>query len=299
MYKVPAFTSTKEMLEEVAPDIAIVAVPHSSYIPVIELLAQKKINIIKEKPFAINIKQALELEKIIKKYNIFMGVTLQRRFNPIFQSFLQLKNQIGKIYSIEGRYTMNIKDLSEGWRASNKYAGGGALIDMGYHYIDLLVWYMGVPNTITAKLSRGNRLNQAYDVEDTINLLFDYHTPTKEEKIIGNFIISRTYPHKEESLKIYGTNGSIELKRGEIKQLNAEGEVVESLSRIGSWPSALISQLDYFSTQIELGKSSEYSYRTHFKHVAIIEAAYRSDKINNSVSPQEIFHEFNIGDIND
>lgn len=183
---------------------------------------------------------------------------------------------------------MNIKNLDEEWRAIKKYAGGGALIDMGYHYIDLLVWYMGLPRTVTAKMSTGNRLNQKYDVEDTVNLLFDYYIPNENEKVIGNFIISRIYPYKEESLKVYGTNGVIELKRGEIKRLDQNGNEIECLIRKGGWPSAAIEQLDYFHDQIQLGKNSTYTYKEHFKHVAIIEAAYLSNKNKNIVQPIDI-----------
>lgn len=157
-YNVPYFNSVDEMLLKVVPDIAIVAVPHDAYLPIIKSLAKKHIYIIKEKPFATNMMEALEIHKVVKHYNVFLGITLQRRFDPIFQSFLEFKKRIGKIFSIEGRYTLNIENLEQGWRSSKLHAGGGALIDMGYHYVDLLIWYMGLPQTITAKLSRGNRV---------------------------------------------------------------------------------------------------------------------------------------------
>lgn len=53
-YNVPYFNSVDEMLLKVVPDIAIVAVPHDAYLPIIKSLAKKHIYIIKEKPFATN-----------------------------------------------------------------------------------------------------------------------------------------------------------------------------------------------------------------------------------------------------
>lgn len=284
-YNVPGFLTVDDLLKNIKADLAILALPHNAYYPVIKKLAQHKINIIKEKPFATSINEALKIHNVIMKNKVFLGITLQRRFNPIFQEFLKFKDKVGKIYSIEGRYTMNIKNLGDGWRASKKIAKGGALIDMGYHFIDLLVWYMGMPQTITAKLSRGNRLKQLYDVEDTATLLFDYTSKKAEEKTIGNFIISRAYPKKEEKISFYGTDGIIDLHKEHITLLDINGIEIETFSKTEKASSILSSQLDFFS-KIITGESKErYSYVDQFKHVSIIEAAYKSDSMRNSYDP--------------
>ena len=183
---------------------------------------------------------------------------------------------------------MNIAKLDEGWRSSKEFAGGGVLIDMGYHFIDLLVWYMGLPTSVTARLSRGNRPEQKYDVEDTINLLFDYSLGTPEEKVIGNFIISRVYPVKDERLTVLGTKGIINIQRGKIQRFDSNGEEIEMLERKGGWPSAAIDQLDYFASIIQDQKHvGVYDYCEHFKHIAIIEAAYDSDRKSTSCDPRD------------
>ena len=286
-YELDGFTSLETMLEKIKCDVAIIAVPHNQYLSVISKLAEAKIHVIKEKPFATCRDEALEIHRLISERNLFLGVTLQRRFNPIFQAFHQLKKRIGKIYSIEGSYVMNIANLDEGWRASRELAGGGVLIDMGYHLVDLLVWYMGLPTSVTARMSRGNRINQRYDVEDTVNLLFDYSTGNHAEKVVGNFIISRVYPKKDERLMVMGAKGIISIKRGVIQRLDTNGNKIEMLERKGGWPSAAIDQLDYFANIIK-GKQyvGVYDYREHFKHIAIIEAAYESDRKLTSCDPR-------------
>lgn len=286
-YRIEGFTSVDEMLAKMRFDVAIVAVPHHQYFPIISKLAKSKIHVIKEKPFAVNREEALKFHQLMSQNHLFLGVTLQRRFNPIFQAFHQLKKRIGKIYSIEGNYVMNIAKLDEGWRSSKELAGGGVLIDMGYHFVDLLVWYMGLPTSVTARLSRGNRPGQSYDVEDTVNLLFDYSLDTPEEKVIGNFIISRVYPRKDERLTVLGTKGIINIQRGKIQRLDSNGEEIEMLERKGGWPSAAIDQLDYFANMIQDQQHvGVYDYCEHFKHIAIIEAAYDSDKKGTSCDPR-------------
>ena len=123
-------------------------------------------------------------------------ITLQRRFNPIFNTFLQLKNIIGKIYSIEWKYTMNIDRLDEWWGSDKSIAWWWALIDMGYHSIDLLIWYFWLPDMITGMKSTWNRKDQIYDVEDSVSFSFEYNSNT-DNNIMWNFMISRVYSKKK------------------------------------------------------------------------------------------------------
>lgn len=55
---VPWYTDIDLMLHERKIDIAIIAVPHKSYIDILQKVASKKIHIIKEKPLGINLDEA-------------------------------------------------------------------------------------------------------------------------------------------------------------------------------------------------------------------------------------------------
>jgi len=272
------------------PDAAIVAVPHNGYLPIIKLLAEQKIHIIKEKPFAVSVGDALQIKDLIETNNITLQVTLQRRFNPIFYSFQQLIKRIGKLHSIEARYTLNIARLDEGWRASRLYSGGGALVDLGYHYIDLIVWYFGLPDSVTCKLSTGNRDGQVYDVEDTAFLDFSYNdSGADNERILGSLIVSRVYPDKEELLVAYGTKGSVAVRRGQVVRRNINGDEIECLTRTGSWPSALIDQLDQFAGYIESGEHNGDIEARYLKQVALVAAAYKSAELHRSLNPHDSY----------
>jgi len=286
-FEVDGFSSSKDLLASIKPDMVIMAVPHSEYLSSIKQYASKGVHIIKEKPFATTIKEALEIDSVIQKSNVFFGLTLQRRFNPIFMAFNQLRHRIGKIYLVDGMYGFNIDRLDDGWRAKNNFSGGGALMDMGYHFIDLLVWYMGVPDATTARITRGNREGQQYDVEDTASLMFEYSSPSYSEKTLGRFLISRVHPRKEESIVFYGTKGSIKIERGRIVRFDIGGGVVDVLERKDGWSSAACDQLMYFTRVIEGDNSENYSYREHFKHVSIISDAYESDFLKKSVDSEK------------
>jgi predicted dehydrogenase len=292
-YSVPGYSNVESLIGEQGDkiDVALIAVPHNEYLPIIEELASHDIDVIKEKPFATSISEAKALKAIMAKNHISIYVTLQRRFNPIFFTFKQLTKRIGRIYSIEGRYTLNIGHLDEGWRASKEKAGGGALMDMGYHFVDLVVWYFGLPDSITCRLSSGNRENQKYNVEDTALLNFAYNDVGEDDgRVLGSAIISRVYPQKEESLTAYGSKGSIRVEPGWLCRRGIDGNEIEVLERRGHWPSAAVNQLEEFANRIQQKRGGAYSKSErieHFEHIAFIEASYDSNRFHDTRNPKE------------
>lgn len=294
-YGITVYQSIEEATSADTPDAAVLTLPHSEYQHAVELLAAKGVHIIKEKPFAVSLDEAALYQYLMEKYNISIHVTLQRRFDPIFASVPQLIRSIGKIFAIEGKYTFNIGHLDEGWRANSSQSGGGALIDMGYHIVDLLVWYFDLPNYITASTVDGNREGQEYDVEDTIYLNFRYGEDDRSSAL-GNVIISRVSPEKQEYLHMYGTKGSVRVERGRVERFDVNGEPVESLVRDGQWPSALVEQYEVFAHEITRDRNSYTKDRVvtlhdHLKHMAIIEAGYQSAKSKSTINVQSLYHE--------
>ena len=296
---VPYGLNVEELLQKLDsnPDCALVAVPHCNYLSVIETLATSKIHILKEKPFAVSVDDAKTIKRLIEDNNITLQVTLQRRFNPIFRSFRQLLGRIGKIHSIEARYTMNIARLDDGWRSSRSFSGGGALIDLGYHYIDLIVWYFGLPDSVTGKLSTGNRDGQIYDVEDTAFVDFSYNDAGHDsDRVLGSLIISRVYPDKSEVLVAYGSNGSVAVRRGQVVRRDINGDEVECLTRTGSWPSALVDQVDEFAENIRSGKHNGHVESRYLQQVAFVAATYQSADEHKSINPFDVYKEFGVNE---
>lgn len=153
-YNTEYAVSVSEMLSKLPfkPDVALIATPHSAYLEIIEELTENKINIIKEKPFATSVNEALRIIDLIKKSNVSIFVTLQRRFNPIFASVPQLIKKIGVLYAIEAKYTMNISKLDSDWRANSRIALGGhcqtwGIILLTYLYGTLGYQYQSYANS--------------------------------------------------------------------------------------------------------------------------------------------------------
>lgn len=282
--KVPGYASVSDALNTVSPDFAIVVVPHDQYFEIIKELVNSKVHILKEKPLALNYKEALEINKMTQRANVQLMVTLQRRFNPIFSAFPQLMKQIGKLFLVEAKYTIFVNDPSEGWRGIRRRAGGGCIIDMGYHLVDLLIWYFGLPDSVYAEFSSVAKPEKSYDAEDSAVITFRYG----KSGIYGSLIISRYMWPKTEYLQLIGSEGKVVVKRGSLTRISKTGEVLEQLTREKSWTAAATEQIDYFCEIIDGKKKNVGSPKYHLQHMAFIEACYQSQKSKTLIDPYKI-----------
>ena len=272
-----------ELLKHQKVDFIIVTLPHYLHYEVTKKAILNKIHVLKEKPFMVSLAQGKEIKDLAKKNNIQIMVNLQRRFNPIYSTFFQLIDKIGKPFYVEMKYSFYIEHPEQGWRGKKKLAGGGCLIDMGYHILDLLIWYFGLPDKVFGEMSCAAKEGVVYDAEDTAQVIFKY----EKQKIWGSLLVSRVIPPKQEYLNVYGSRGIIHLERGKIERYLPNGELRESLKREFSWPSAAQDQLEYFIKVIQGRKKNISNPEFHLNHLAFIEAAYESSKINKYVNPKK------------
>lgn len=278
-YKTAGYTSVETLLHSPhKPDMAIVALPHNEYLTVITLLAKHQVHVLKEKPFACNLQEAHQLAEVLQHHQTHMMVGVQRRFDIIYQTFPGMLARLGKIYSIEGRYSLCIDRCDTGWRADKKQAGGGALLDMGYHILDLLLWYFGKPSQVELLKTTRNRFNQHYDVEDTAILSFDYQQKfmAPEERAIGTIKISRLGYKTQEKLVVSGMEGHIVLKRDSLRCYDIKGKLMGQINRDANSVNPLINMIEHYIRFLQ-GQEKQLlcDYREHFAHMEIIDAAYQ------------------------
>ncbi|MEV6925329.1 Gfo/Idh/MocA family oxidoreductase [Dactylosporangium sp. NPDC051485] len=281
--RVVGYSDFAEMFRAEQPDFVIVTVPHHVGHHVIEAAAKHGIHVLKEKPFATSLVEARSLVEQCAATEIQLMVTLQRRFNPVYTSFQQLADQTGTPFMVEAKYTFFTDDPSEGWRGRTEKAGGGCIIDMGYHLIDMILWYFGLPDRVLASISASARPDRTYDAEDTALLHFSY-----DSGLYGSLLLSRYIGPKQEQITLVGSKGIVHLERGRIRRLRNNGDVIESLAREQAWPTAATCQIDYFCRVIDGTRPNISSPAENLAHMRFIAACYESARTNAYVNPKEI-----------
>lgn len=113
-------------------DIIHICTPNAFHIPYMELFKHKKL--IVEKPISVDLKNIP---------NINACVCFQRRFD---KQAIEMKNLCSKLPPnkiIVNIFVPRDNFYWECWRGDSNYSGGGALMNIGVHYIDLLQWWLG------------------------------------------------------------------------------------------------------------------------------------------------------------
>lgn len=266
---VPAFSDYEEMLEKVDLDFIIVMTPHDSHLPVVRAAARHGVHVLKEKPFARSLDEALELRAICDGAGIHLMTVLPRRFNRNYVLFHEWRDRVGQPFFVDLRYTKFVEHPGTGWRGKRSLAGGGCLVDMGYHMVDLLLWNLAVPDTIHASMSAAAAPNVDYDAEDTALVAF-----THPGGLHGSLTVSRFMPD-DERVRLVGSEGILEATPEGVRFLGSDGELVESRALCGE-RSPTAQQLDYFSGVIRGEQPNFASPTEHLVHARFVEACYAS-----------------------
>lgn len=283
--KVKGYTDHVALFANEKLDFVIIVTPHDTHAKIATDAAIKGVHVLKEKPFAQNLTEALNLESLFNTKNINLSITLQRRFNPIYTTFFQLLDQIGKPLFMEMKYALFIKNPHEGWRGKRDLSGGGCILDMGYHMIDMLLWYFGLPQKVYADFSSVFIDGHDSDVEDNAVINFGY-----ANGFHGSLILSRYHSPKTEYIKVIGSKGSIIIERGKIIRFREDGEIAESLIRENSWPTAASNQIDYFCKVILGQKENLSNPKKHLEHMSFIEACYLSKIEGRFINPWSLLN---------
>ena len=142
------YTNYADLLADGAVDVIDCCVPNDAHYAVIKqaLLAGKHVYC--DKPLALNAAQASDLVRVAQTAGVQVGMTFNYRFLPAILRAHEILSagELGEIYSFRIDYLHSgYQNPSRpmGWRLRKERAGGGALVDIGSHAIDLLRHLLG------------------------------------------------------------------------------------------------------------------------------------------------------------
>ena len=188
-----------------------IATPPNSHFYYIKYFCKNKKNIICEKPLVKKLSELKKLDKLRKSYKFNLLTCFYRRYLDRFLFIKKIlsKKIIGKVIYFNIRYfhneknhpTAKIKNKIIPWRFIRKISGGGNIMDMGIHSIDLIDFLLGEIDKVYAFNQNYKRI---YDVEDTTILNIRL-----KNGILGQGSWSSVSNDKQDFFEIYGLDGSI------------------------------------------------------------------------------------------
>ena len=175
---VPAtYVDYRRMLEAEKPDLVSVATPNCFHKEITLAALAAGAHVLCEKPIAMNAAEGREMVEAARTADRRLMINFSFRFNA--QSWA-LKQQVdagvlGDIYF--GRTVWHRRRGMPGfggWFGRKEMSGGGPLIDLGVHRLDLALWLMGYPRPTWVSGATYNAIGSAraraeeaaFDVED-------------------------------------------------------------------------------------------------------------------------------------
>ena len=149
------YDSYEEVLQDEEVSIVDLVVPNHLHRRMIEEALQRGKHVLCEKPLALNRGEAEAVVEAARSAKASLGMIFNYRFVPALMKAKELLDRqlLGRIYNFRGEYyhtgyQNHQRPLT--WRMDFSKSGGGALVDMGVHVIDLVRYLLGDFDSVQA-----------------------------------------------------------------------------------------------------------------------------------------------------
>lgn len=196
--------SITELLES-GIDAVYIATPVNLHSGQVIECARRKMHILCEKPFGMTITDTEKMISVCTEEGVLLGTSFMMRFLSQHQAALKIvkEGKLGNPVYCRAQLSCWYPPIEGAWRQDPSTGGGGSLMDMGSHCIDLLEMFFGNIKSVSCYI---NSTIHPYKSEDSaiVSLLF-------ENGALGTVDTFFCIPDNssKNSLELYGSKGSI------------------------------------------------------------------------------------------
>jgi predicted dehydrogenase len=169
------FGSYEELATDPEVDIIYIASPHSLHYEHTMLCLRNKKAVLCEKAFSLNSREAEAMIAESKKQGVFLMEALWPPFQPIYRKTREIltSGNAGSLLHLDARFGFQ-PPYDPADRKFNLSLGGGSLLDIGIYPVNDVLYFMGVPDEVTASASFTES-----GAEHTISIIFGFRDGRK------------------------------------------------------------------------------------------------------------------------
>lgn len=175
------YTDYRQMLEKEDLDVVSVGTPNFAHAEPSIAALDSGCHVLVEKPLARTYSEGMQMVEAAKRNDRILQVMFNQRYGDAPQTLQRFVDEggLGEVYHAKARWLRRdgIPGRGRKWFVSKELAGGGPLIDLGVHMLDMGLHLMGEPKAVAVSGATYNRLGQrfvteifgetgAYEVED-------------------------------------------------------------------------------------------------------------------------------------
>lgn len=279
------FTDYEQVLKDERVHAVDLCLPHHLHGPYARQAFAAGKHVLVEKPMASTWEEAVGMVEEARRQGRLLAVAENMRTYPQCaeaQRRIQ-EGALGEVFFLQVNHFAFYTPQTE-WRWALETAGGGALIDVGHHYVDLAVMLGGRVRRVFAHTHR--KTNLRVEGEDTAILHLEH-----EEGATGHLVTSFGMPGSPLApmFVVCGTEGSLAFEhRGRGLVLHRRGKEPEVLLPAqfpeSHWEETIRRGVRAFVKGIGEGREEPLSAAGGLHDMAVIFAAYRSAQTGQPVA---------------
>jgi 1,5-anhydro-D-fructose reductase (1,5-anhydro-D-mannitol-forming) len=207
-YGVPYVGDLQAAVAREDVDGVVVNAPTSQHPEVIGAALAARKHVFTEKALTIRTRDADELVQAVRRSGVKFMISLPSRTRPetLFMRKALDEGLLGNVTTMRARiaHSAALDGWFKGgsaWFGDAALAGGGSLFDLGCHTVDVMRWFLGEPESVTAMTTN---FAKAYDIDDQCIALIRF-----KNGAIGILDVSWVHRAGPNTTEIYGTEGFV------------------------------------------------------------------------------------------
>jgi predicted dehydrogenase len=176
------YTNYEDLLRDKNVDGVIINLPNYLHLESATKAAEAGKDILLEKPLAGRLEDGEKIVSSVEKNGVKLMLGYSMRFNPLFKELRDkiLDGYFGEVEIAEatnisnGPFTSRADRIGPvpvpNWWFDKELVGGGALLDLGIHMVDLFAWYFGEVESVSSYLGYTFNMN----VEDAATCIIKF-----------------------------------------------------------------------------------------------------------------------------
>lgn len=289
-----AYSDNRSLLAETRPQAVFLATPPTAAPEILSACAERGIHVWKELPLARNLDEGVAMVRLMDQAKLKLAVGTQRRFSATYRRAWELRHSLGATFLARAHYLFNWgPDLR--WRGDRASAGGGAMLELGYHTVDLLGWMLGLPEDVYGTTAGGNRPDEQgpegeqlplYDTDDTAACVLRYAGGA-----VATVVATRSSGPVSEALCLHGRRGSIEANYERCLLRDPDGNILDRTDEETAPLAVFRRQVEAFIAAVR-DETPRYqaSARENLLNLAVVEAVYLSGRTGQPEQPARLLH---------
>jgi len=292
-YNVDSYYSDyNQVLEREDVQIVNVCVPNFLHGTVASDAILSGKNVLIEKPLTVTYEEGRNLVNLAKKHDAKLGVVHNKRYNTVTRQARAIikKGELADVYMADYRLVLhgpNIGRKAGKWSFDQQKSGGGALMDLGIHVVDLIRWMLGEVSSVRAYTSS---FFETIDADCLSSAILQMETGALCSMQVG-WLSS----YQEDAITIWGTAGTliiepwfsyIEVVRGPRNPVRRTAAVSKALirtvllylSRTDETAESHYRLIRDFVSSVIEDKVPPVTGKEGLEAVRIVDALYRSAK---------------------